>query len=67
MNKLWHYHGPVYRFEHIECYAWDAYTTAPTEGRALSNLQSRWKEEHKLKQSAKITILKECISEEVIS
>lgn len=56
LNKIWHYRGPVYRFEHIHSYIWDAYTTAPTMGKALSNLASRYKKENGLDQSAKIVL-----------
>ena len=67
MNKIWHYHGPVYRFDSMVIYEWDAYTTAPTLGKALSNLQSRWKTEHKLKQTAKISLCENCMKEEETS
>ena len=67
MNKLWHYRGPVYRFEHIHSYIWDAYTMAPTVKKALSNLSSRYKKENGLEQTASITLESTFIHQEEIS
>lgn len=66
MNKIWHYRGPVYRFEHIHSHIWDAYTTAPTMGKALSNLASRYKKENGLEQTVKIVLENMFIYEEEI-
>lgn len=67
LNKIWHYRGPVYRFEHIHSYIWDAYTTAPTMGKALSNLAFRYKKENGLEQTAEIVLENMFIHEEEIS
>ena len=67
MNKLWHYRGPVYRFEHIHSYIWDVYTMAPTVKKALNNLSSRYKKENGLEQTASITLESTFIHEEEIS
>ena len=66
-NKLWHYRGPVYRFEHIHSYIWDKYTMAPTEAKALSNLSSKYKKENGLAQTARIDLDKTFLHEEEIS
>lgn len=66
-NKLWHYRGPVRRFEQVVCPLYDAYTTAPTMGKALSNLASRYKKENGLEQSAKIILENMFIHVEEIS
>lgn len=61
---IWHYRGPVYRFEHIHSYIWEGYTTAPTEGKALSNLSSKYKAENGLAQTAKIELDRIFLSQE---
>ena len=67
MNSIWHYKGPVFRFGRCVCPEYDVYTTAPSEGRALCNIQSRFKAENGYEQSARIELDHVFIQEEEIS
>lgn len=53
---IWHYRGPVWRFEQVVCPTFEAYTTAPTLGKALSNIAYKYKEENGLAPTAKVEL-----------
>lgn len=53
---IWHYRGPVRRFGQVVCPVFEAYTTAPTLGRALSNIAYKYKEETGLAPTAKVEL-----------
>lgn len=53
---IWHYRGPVRRFEQVVCPLFEAYTTAPTLGKALSNIAYKYKEETGLAPTAKVEL-----------
>ena len=53
---IWHYRGPVRRFEQVVCPIFEAYTTAPTLGKALSNIAYKYKEENGLTPTAKVEL-----------
>ena len=53
---IWHYRVPVRRFEQVVCPLFDAYTTAPTMGKALSNIAYKYKEETGLAPTAKVEL-----------
>ena len=42
-NRKWHYVGPVYHFDVVHTDRFEAWTTAPTKGRALANIVLRYK------------------------
>lgn len=65
--KIWHYRGPVYRFEKVAQDMYDQYTSAPTMGKALSNLAARWKKENKLEMSARVELDSAFIKEEELT
>ena len=53
---IWHYRGPVRRFERVVCPLFEAYTTAPTLGKALSKIAYKYKEETGLAPTAKVEL-----------
>lgn len=57
------YKGPVYRFENCVIDKWVAITQAPSEEKALNNLQFRAKAELQLTKNAKIRLMKHCLEE----
>lgn len=53
---LYTYEGPVKSFDNILTSHWKAETNAFSEARARSNLAYRYKKEHGMSESAKITL-----------
>lgn len=61
---LYHYRGPVFRFERLINADWEAYTKAPTFRKAVSNLIYRYKLENGYKSTANISLLNKYLEEE---
>lgn len=51
-----HYHGPLYRFEHVFRRTWDAYTEAVSIRKAISNFNTKAKKEFDFTVDAKLNI-----------
>lgn len=60
---IYKYKGPVKQFGRVVCDQYEAYTTAPTPGRALVNISARYKKEHGLLYTAKIELMPELLKE----
>ena len=57
-NKIWHYRGPVKRFDKVVCQMYEAYTFADTIGKALSNIAYKYKKDNGLAPTAKVELEK---------
>ena len=53
---IWHYRGPVKRFDKVVCRMYDEYTTADTLGKALSNIAYKYKRDNGLAPTAKVEL-----------
>lgn len=56
-NKFYEYRGPVARFGDVIERDWKAETWAQSEKKALSNLTYRYKRDHNMIPSTKVTLL----------
>lgn len=63
-NKKYHYCGPVYRFGIVHSERFEAWTTAPTKGRALSNIVQRYKLLNDYARGSKFELEPICLKEE---
>ena len=62
--RKWHYVGPVYRFDVVHTNRYEAWTTAPTKGRALSNILQRYKLQNGFEVGSKFELEPICLKEE---
>ena len=63
-NRKWHYVGPVYHFDVVHTDRFEAWTTAPTKGRALANIVLRYKLLNGYAKSSKFEMEPICLKEE---
>lgn len=63
-NKKYHYCGPVYRFGIVHSERFEAWTTAPTKGRALASLTLRYKLLNGYAKGSKFELEPICLKEE---
>ena len=62
--KKYHYKGPVYRFGYVHCESYEAWTSAPTGKRAMSNLLQRYKLMNGFQPGSKFDLEPLCLKEE---
>ena len=58
------YEGPICMFGHTVQSKWIGETSAPTEGRAKTNLANQWKRQHNRRYNTKITMPGELVKME---
>ena len=63
-NRKWHYVGPVYHFGIVHTDRFETWTTAPTKGRALSNIVMRYKLINGYERGSKFELEPICLKEE---
>ena len=63
-RKKYHYCGPVYHFGIVHSERFEAWTTAPTIGRAKANLLMRYKALNGYERGAKFELEPYCLEEE---
>lgn len=55
-KKLYHYRGPVCRFERCVCNVWEGYTYSTNEINARKNLAQQYKKQNNLMPTANVSV-----------